>query len=295
MELMPPRLAEILHSVIMNTRGSRALIMELADSNVGDELHKLENFFGLPYLMLIRLISHLVQGLSYLNSEKIAHRDLKPENILIFNQPDGMKFKLCDFGGSRIVTDNCQPLHSICGTPGYLNVNITANLAHNTKALPYTKDECDLWSVGITLFKCATGVLPFIPANGCADTVGMHSMMINRPADAICGHVSEDGRFVWEKDFPKGRCLYPRTFRRVLREFFRRLFDKREATRLTFETFAAMCEELIGLRRIPVFKTNIMLFEDYFDTSHVKLFENALAALVAELCAVDFCCHWTIS
>lgn len=33
--------------------------MELADSNVRDELKKLENMFGIPYRMLIRLIGHL--------------------------------------------------------------------------------------------------------------------------------------------------------------------------------------------------------------------------------------------
>lgn len=31
-----------------------------------------------------------------------------------------MVFKLCDFGGSRIIDSSTQPLHTICGTPGYL-------------------------------------------------------------------------------------------------------------------------------------------------------------------------------
>ncbi|VDN87380.1 unnamed protein product, partial [Brugia pahangi] len=144
-----------------NVNGTKqmVLIMELADGSVRDELKKLENMFGLSYQILLQLIDHLEKGLSYLNSKKIAHRDVKPENLLIFNNSGRMIFKLCDFGGSRLLTDNFQPLHSICGTPGYLNEYSTANLARKTTTLTYTKDECDLWSVGCTLFECATGIL----------------------------------------------------------------------------------------------------------------------------------------
>lgn len=60
----------------------------------------------------------------------------------------------------------------------------------------------------------------------------------------------------------------------MLCEFIRRLFDRREKTRLTFETFAAMCEELVNLKQIRVFKANIVLCEDYFDRSSVNHFER---------------------
>uniref|UniRef100_A0A0R3S1W6 IkappaB kinase n=1 Tax=Elaeophora elaphi TaxID=1147741 RepID=A0A0R3S1W6_9BILA len=272
------------------------LIMELADGSVRDELKKLENMFGLSYQVLLQLIDHLEKGLSYLNARKIAHRDVKPENLLIFNKCGKMIFKLCDFGGSRFLTDNFQPLHSICGTPGYLNEYSTANLARKTTVLSYTKDECDLWSVGCTLFECATGVLPFVPLKGPGDTLGMYNMMISRPSDAIFGRASETGEFLWQKDFPNGRCLYPKSFRRILGEFFRHVFDRREATRLTFNEFDEMCKELLNLKRIRIFKMNIMCLEEYFDTSTVNHFQRSYfdAYVKADTPAHDLICMLTL-
>uniref|UniRef100_A0A915Q4F5 IkappaB kinase n=1 Tax=Setaria digitata TaxID=48799 RepID=A0A915Q4F5_9BILA len=274
----------------------KVLVMELADGSVRDELKRLENMFGLPYRILLQLIDHLEKGLSYLNSLKIAHRDVKPENVLIFNKSGGLTFKLCDFGGSRLLTDNFQPLHSICGTPGYLNEYSTANLARKTTALSYTKDECDLWSVGCTLFECATGVLPFVPLKGPADTVGMYNMMTNRPSDAIFGRANDTGQFLWQKDFPNGRCLYPKSFRRILCEFIRHLFDRREATRLTFTKFSEMCKELLNLKRIRVFKMNMMCLEEYFDTSTADHFERSYFDVYAktDMPAHDVICLLTL-
>ncbi|MCP9258402.1 Inhibitor of nuclear factor kappa-B kinase subunit epsilon [Dirofilaria immitis] len=294
--------------VDMNEPQQMVLIMELADGSVRDELKKLENMFGLPYQILLQLIDHLEKGLSYLNSRKIAHRDVKPENLLIFNKSGRMTFKLCDFGGSRFLTDNFQPLHSICGTLGYLNEYSTANLARQTTALSYTKDECDLWSVGCTLFECATGILPFVPAKGPGDTLGMYNMMISRPSDAIFGRVDEMGQFLWQKIF-RMDVVYIRselffslyllliwTFRRILTEFIRHLFDRREATRLTFNKFDEMCKEMLNLKRMRVFKMNIMRLEEYFDTSSVDHFERSYfdVYVKADMPTCDLICLLTL-
>lgn len=259
---------------IEDLSGRRAIIMELADGNVRDELAKAENYFGLPYETLLKMISHLERGLSYLNVQMIAHRDVKPANILIFNNQNDVTFKLCDFGGSRRVDSSTQPLHSICGTPGYLNKFTAANLARRTQALAYTKDECDLWSVGCTIFECATGRLPFIPAGGLTDSLAMHNLIVSRPADVIYGDAKPDGTFVWGRELPRHRCFYPKSLRLILTEFLRRLFDTHE-TRLNFQQFSDLCIELVSLRRFKVFNVNKLLFEDYFDRSSANRFERA--------------------
>ncbi|VDO59150.1 unnamed protein product, partial [Onchocerca flexuosa] len=65
------------------------------------------------------------------------------------------------------------------------------------------------------------------------------------------------------------------TFRRILSEFIRHLFDRREATRLTFNKFDEMCKELLNLKRMRVFKMNMICLEEYFDTSTVDHFERS--------------------
>ncbi|VDM43682.1 unnamed protein product [Toxocara canis] len=249
---------------LIDGSGRSAIIMELAESNVRDELNKAENYF----------VQFSERGLSYLNARMVAHRDLKPANILICHSWDGMVFKLCDFGGSRKIDSSTQPLHTICGTPGYLNEYTAANLARNSRALTYTKDECDLWSVGCTIFECATGRLPFLPANGPADSAGMHNMMACRPPDVVCGHTGVDGTFIWSRELPQDRCSYPESLQRVLCEFLRRLFDRRLSTRLTFEKFSQFCLELTSLRRFKLFYPNSLTLEEYFDTSNAVHFER---------------------
>lgn len=52
--------------------------------------------------------------MNYLHYNKIIHSDIKPENILIGND---FNMKLCDFGFSKIMSQNCGRL--IGGTEGF--------------------------------------------------------------------------------------------------------------------------------------------------------------------------------
>ncbi|VDK48485.1 unnamed protein product [Anisakis simplex] len=261
---------------VLGGTGRSAIVMELAKSNLRDEMNKPENRFGIPLDMLIRLIDNLEKGLSYLHQKKVAHRDVKPANILICDSDsvNGETFKLCDFGGARYVFSETQPLNTICGTPGYLNEFTTANLARRSNAYTYTKDECDLWSVGCTIYEAATGRLPFIPSRGAAEHDEMYNMMLKRPPNVISGYADRSGRYVWSTKLPSEQCFYPESFKRVLSEFLRRLFDNHASTRLTFTKFSAYCKELVRLRRFKLLCPNTATIEDYFDTSNVVQFER---------------------
>ncbi len=93
------------------------------------------------------------------HNEDIVHRDLKPENIFLATTRDGVVVpKVVDFGISKIniagraarltVTDN------VFGTPEYMSPEQISN--------PRDVDtRSDQFALGVLLFECVTGVLPF--------------------------------------------------------------------------------------------------------------------------------------
>jgi len=85
----------------------------------------------------------------------VLHRDVKLDNILI----DAFgKIKLCDFGISRIITDQREVIREQCGTPAYISPEIMQDMG-------YKGFKSDIWSLGIILFALVCGTLPFKAAS----------------------------------------------------------------------------------------------------------------------------------
>jgi len=100
----------------------------------------------------------LLEGVGFMHSRGVAHRDLKPENLLLANHEHHTDFKIADFGFAKDCTckdgtSNILPMHTRCGTPGYVAPEI---LLHR----PYTL-SVDLWSVGVILYILLGGYPPF--------------------------------------------------------------------------------------------------------------------------------------
>lgn len=94
----------------------------------------------------------LISGLEYLHGHGICHRDIKPENILITNKGN---WKLADFGFVKGVTfDGRLKRHSKCGSPLYAAPEVFKQNLYN----PF---KADIWSCGVILYVCLTGLLPF--------------------------------------------------------------------------------------------------------------------------------------
>ena len=96
------------------------------------------------------IFKQIIEGLKYINKNKIVHRDIKLDNILIdLNNT----VKICDFGVSKRISDN-ELMIDHCGTPGYISPEIYKNKG-------YEGFQCDIWSAGVTLYYMLSGTQPF--------------------------------------------------------------------------------------------------------------------------------------
>ena len=99
----------------------------------------------------LRICGQVAEALDYAHIQGVVHRDVKPSNILL---TQGDEAKLSDFGISLVVGERGDRTGTIKGTPLYMSPEQAQgkSLDHRT----------DLYSVGVMLYECATGELPFV-------------------------------------------------------------------------------------------------------------------------------------
>ncbi|TVY64158.1 Maternal embryonic leucine zipper kinase [Lachnellula suecica] len=97
----------------------------------------------------LAILCQSLDALSSVHEADIVHRDIKPENILVQSR-EPLRVKLSDFGLSKATTN----LETFCGTHCYAAPEI-----YTRRGTYYTK-ACDIWSLGVVVFKYAYGPLP---------------------------------------------------------------------------------------------------------------------------------------
>jgi eukaryotic-like serine/threonine-protein kinase len=107
---------------------------------------------GLEPGRLAKLLVQVCRGLEYIHSREIIHYDVKPSNILVTQSASGEDVvKLIDFGlAAQRIEDS---LGIIKGTVSYLAPEVARHRPVDHRA--------DLYSLGVTIFHCVTGTLPF--------------------------------------------------------------------------------------------------------------------------------------
>ncbi len=117
----------------------------------------------LPLADRLRICGQVAEALDYAHQQGVVHRDVKPGNVLLTSNDDA---KLSDFGLSLLSEDAGNPTWTIRGTPRYLSPEQAQG-----KPLDY---RTDLYSLGVMLYECATGDVPFA-----GDALGMMNQHIH--------------------------------------------------------------------------------------------------------------------
>ncbi len=108
----------------------------------------------------LTVVSQVLQALIAAHREGIVHRDLKPENIFLARQSSGeTHVKIVDFGISKAINpEKSIPLsitqsNTTVGTPHYMSPEQARGDAIDPRS--------DIWALGVVMFECLTGQLPF--------------------------------------------------------------------------------------------------------------------------------------
>lgn len=106
----------------------------------------------LPETLLIRLGMDVAAALGFAHREGVIHRDIKTDNILFDEHGNAI---VADFGIARAVTGYVEQTgtNMVVGTPHYFSPEQARGLALDGRG--------DIYSLGVTMFRAGTGVLPF--------------------------------------------------------------------------------------------------------------------------------------
>jgi len=104
----------------------------------------------LPLPVTLKIVSQVLDALSYAHSQDIVHRDIKPGNIMIENH--NQRPLVMDFGLVKVLHDNKNKKSSVLGTPLYMPPEQILSREVDGRA--------DIYAVGTMLFQMIVDKLP---------------------------------------------------------------------------------------------------------------------------------------
>lgn len=130
----------------------------------GDLQQLLDRLSGpVPLEMLHSHFLPIVKAVAYAHQRQLVHRDIKPANILLVPSADGDIAKLNDFGLVKV-----EEMHSLTST-GAVMGTVHYMAPEQFQEAKEVDHRADIYSLGVLLYRMATGRLPFtgrMPALG---------------------------------------------------------------------------------------------------------------------------------
>ena len=116
----------------------------------------------LPLTEIIGIVAQACDGAQAAHEAGIVHRDLKPENLFLVDRKAGHFWvKILDFGVSKFDLQNPSDVGvTSTGTPIGTPLYMAPEQLHGESHLD---GRADVYSLGIILYECAAGVVPFTP------------------------------------------------------------------------------------------------------------------------------------
>jgi serine/threonine protein kinase len=158
-------------------------------------------FGGFSDEFMQNFIRQTSNGLKYIHDKNIIHRDIKLHNILMHKTPNGIEFKISDFGFScydlsnlsnekneKVQTNLSKKYFKLSGTPYYMAPEIILNMKKMENITSYKKNKIfdlyfydkriDIWSLGICIYELIFNLLPFSNINNIKELERFYSMSI---------------------------------------------------------------------------------------------------------------------
>lgn len=124
------------------------MAMEYVEGETLKSLVKRQGAFPEP---LVRFVAvHSCRGLTYAHDKGLVHRDIKSGNLMLTKDRN---LKIMDFGLAKFVEESQKDHTRAIGTPYYMSPEQILGKDLDGRS--------DIYSLGITLFECATGRVPF--------------------------------------------------------------------------------------------------------------------------------------
>ncbi|CAF3436135.1 unnamed protein product [Rotaria socialis] len=239
-----------------------ALFIEYCNGgSLNNVLELPENRYGLMEDEFMLVFKQITNALKYLHTKNTIHRDIKPDNIMLSININGERtYKLADLGVARLINEGENAFTTLVGTEEYIHPDLYRAAVHDNKtnalrtALQTRVDfpfEVDLWSLGVTLYQCATGELPFQPFAGTRkDRAVMKRILDTKPAGCISGvENSPGGDIKWSNSLPES-CRLSKDLKKELENLLRRVMESDRNKLMRFREFFTETDRIFNLMRI---------------------------------------------
>jgi serine/threonine protein kinase len=116
----------------------------------------------------------LLEAVAYCHKKGIAHRYIRPESIFLVSEDSDTDIKLCNFGRSKLLSQEPDCLRTMIGSMRLYNA---PEIYENESGYD---QQCDLWSSGVVIYLLLCGHLP---ADG--ESYELPALISKTPKDLI--------------------------------------------------------------------------------------------------------------